>query len=37
MDKVLAALQVSGFKTVDFVILIAYLIILVGLGLFLSR
>ncbi len=37
MDKVLAALQVSGFKTVDFVILIAYLIVLVGLGLFLSR
>ncbi len=35
--NVLEALQTSGFKTVDFVILIAYLIVLVGLGLFLSR
>jgi len=34
---VLTALQNSGFQTVDFIILIVYLIILVGLGLFLSR
>ncbi len=35
--NVLDALQSSGFKAVDFVILIVYLIVLVGLGLFLSR
>jgi len=31
------AIAQSGFKTIDFVILVIYLIILVGLGLFLSR
>lgn len=35
--NVLDALQSSGFKTIDFVILIVYLIVLVGMGLFLSR
>ena len=35
--SVIEALQSSGFATIDFVILIAYLIVLVGLGLFLSR
>ena len=35
--SVIDALQSSGFSTIDFVILIAYLIVLVGLGLFLSR
>ena len=34
---VLTALQNSGFKTIDFVILVIYLIVLVSLGLFLSR
>ncbi len=34
---VLTALQNSGFKTIDFVILVIYLILLVSLGLFLSR
>ncbi len=34
---VLSALQNSGFKTIDFVILVIYLIVLVSLGLFLSR
>ena len=33
----LTALQSSGFKTVDFIILVAYIILLVCLGLFLSR
>ena len=35
--NVLDALQSSGFKAVDFVILSVYLLVLVGLGLFLSR
>src|SRR5574344_1155319 len=34
---ILTALQSSGFKTVDFIILVAYIILLVCLGLFLSR
>ncbi|MDO4497433.1 MAG: sodium/glucose cotransporter, partial [Bacteroidales bacterium] len=35
--NVLDALGSSGFQTIDFVILVAYIILLVGLGLFLSR
>lgn len=31
------AIASSGFKTIDFVILVAYIVLLVGLGLFLSR
>lgn len=37
MNSISEALASSGFKTIDFVILIAYLILLVSLGLFLSR
>lgn len=37
MNSVSQAISQSGFQTVDFIILIIYLIILVGLGLFLSR
>lgn len=37
MNSISQALSQSGFQTVDFMILIGYLIILVGLGLFLSR
>ena len=34
---IIDALAQSGFKTVDFIILVAYLVLLVSLGLFLSR
>ena len=37
MNSISQAVSQSGFQTVDFLILVAYLIILVGLGLFLSR
>ena len=37
MNNISQALATSGFKTIDFLILIVYLILLVGLGLFLSR
>ena len=37
MNNVTQALASSGFKTIDFLILVAYLVILIGLGLFLSR
>lgn len=37
MNNITQALASSGFKAVDFLILLAYLVILVSLGLFLSR
>ncbi len=37
MNRISEALASSGFKTIDFVILVCYLILLVSLGLFLSR
>lgn len=37
MNSISEALASSGFKPIDFVILVIYLILLVGLGLFLSR
>ena len=37
MNNISEAIATSGFKTIDFVILICYLILLVSLGLFLSR
>lgn len=37
MNNITQALASSGFKTIDFLILVAYLVILIGLGLFLSR
>lgn len=37
MDKISQAIAASGFRTIDFLILIFYLVVLVGLGLFLSR
>ena len=37
MNSISEALSSSGFKTIDFVILVCYLILLVSLGLFLSR
>ncbi len=37
MNSISQALASSGFKTIDFLILVFYLILLVGLGLFLSR
>ena len=37
MNSISEAIASSGFKTIDFVILVAYLILLVSLGLFLSR
>ena len=37
MNSISEAIAMSGFKTVDFVILVCYLILLVSLGLFLSR
>jgi SSS family solute:Na+ symporter len=37
MDKISQAIAMSGFRTIDFLILIFYLVVLVGLGLFLSR
>ena len=37
MNSISGAIAMSGFKTIDFVILAFYLILLVGLGLFLSR
>lgn len=37
MNSISEALASSGFKTIDFVILVCYLILLISLGLFLSR
>ena len=37
MNSISEAISMSGFKTIDFVILVCYLILLVSLGLFLSR
>ena len=37
MNSISQAISQSGFHTIDFIILVVYLIILVGLGLFLSR
>ena len=37
MNSISEAIAMSGFKTIDFVILVCYLILLVSLGLFLSR
>lgn len=37
MNNISEALASSGFKAIDFIILVFYLILLVGLGLFLSR
>lgn len=37
MNSISEAIASSGFKTIDFVILVCYLILLVSLGLFLSR
>ena len=37
MDKILQALSNNGFETIDYLVFIAYIIILVSLGIFLSR
>ncbi len=37
MNSISEAISTSGFKPIDFIILVAYLILLVSLGLFLSR
>lgn len=37
MNSITEALNASGFKTIDFLILVFYLVLLVSLGLFLSR
>lgn len=37
MNNIVEAMQASGFKTIDFLILVLYLVVLVGLGLLLSR
>lgn len=37
MNSISEAISLSGFKTVDMLILVCYLVLLVGLGLFLSR
>lgn len=37
MNSISEAIAMSGFKTIDFIILAFYLVLLVGLGLFLSR
>ncbi|MBF1557292.1 sodium:solute symporter family transporter [Segatella salivae] len=37
MNKIIEAISQSGFKTIDLIILVIYLVLLVGLGLFLSR
>lgn len=37
MDKVLEALSNNGFATVDYIVFAAYIVILVGMGMFLSR
>ena len=37
MDKILQALGNNGFETIDYLVFIAYIIILVSLGIFLSR
>ncbi len=37
MNSISQAISQSGFQTIDFIILVIYIIILVGLGLFLSR
>ena len=37
MDKILSALGSNGFETIDYVVFAAYIVLLVGLGMFLSR
>lgn len=37
MDKILQALSNNGFETIDYLVFVAYIIILVSLGIFLSR
>jgi len=37
MDKILSALSNNGFETIDYVVFAAYIVLLVGLGMFLSR
>ena len=37
MDKIFEALSNNGFATADYLVFIVYIIILVGMGLFLSR
>ena len=37
MDKILSALSTNGFETIDYVVFAAYIVLLVGLGMFLSR
>ncbi len=37
MNDLLAALQNNGFATVDYIVVAAYIVLLVGLGMFLSR
>ena len=37
MDKILSALSSNGFEVIDYVVFAAYIVLLVGLGMFLSR
>ena len=37
MDKILSALGNNGFEVIDYVVFAAYIVLLVGLGMFLSR
>ena len=37
MDKILSALSNNGFEVIDYVVFAAYIVLLVGLGMFLSR
>ena len=37
MDQILEALQNNGFATADYLVFLAYIVILVGMGMFLSR
>ena len=37
MDKIIQALSNNGFATADYLVFIVYIIILVGMGIFLSR
>ncbi len=37
MDKILSALSNNGFETIDYIVFAAYIVLLVGLGMFLSR
>ena len=37
MNSISQAIANSGFQTIDFIILVVYIVLLVGLGLFLSR